>query len=162
AWIPPRRDHMVRCDAAMAHPASIVICPMILPIWCFSMPPARLRRAPHMRIEARLARTSKVGALPEWNLADLYPALEAPEVKRDLERADADCMAFEDAYKGRLADMARRPDAAAALAGAVRRFEEIDELIGRLVSYAGLVHASDTTDPVRAKFYGDVQERITA
>ena len=28
-----------------------------------------------------------LGALPEWNLADLYPAIDAPELKRDLERA---------------------------------------------------------------------------
>jgi oligoendopeptidase F len=30
------------------------------------------------------------------------------------------------------------------------------------MSYAGLVYAGDTTDPVRAKFYGDTQERLTA
>jgi oligoendopeptidase F len=34
--------------------------------------------------------------------------------------------------------------------------------LGRLISYASLVYAGNTTDPVRAKFYGDMQERITA
>jgi oligoendopeptidase F len=34
--------------------------------------------------------------------------------------------------------------------------------MGRLMSYAGLVYAGDTTDPEGAKFYGDTQERITA
>ena len=29
------------------------------------------------------------------------------------------------------------------------------------MSYAGLVYCEDTTDPVRAKFYGDVQEKLT-
>ncbi|HYW59118.1 MAG TPA: oligoendopeptidase F, partial [Xanthobacteraceae bacterium] len=117
--------------------------------------PARPRRA-------KPAKPLKTSALPEWNLADLYPGLDAPEVKRDLDRVDADCLAFEEAYKGRLADLARSPGGGAALAGAVKRYEAIDDVIGRLVSYAGLVHAGDTTDPVRAKFYGDVQERITA
>src|SRR5205807_2764780 len=69
---------------------------------------------------------------------------------------------FEEAYKGRLAGIAAGEGAGATLAEAVRRFEAIDDLIGRLVSYAGLVYAGDTTDPARAKFYGDVQERITA
>ena len=101
-------------------------------------------------------------ALPEWNLADLYPALDAPEVRRDLDRVDADCVAFEEAYKGRLADLAAAPGAGAALAEAIRRYEAIDDVAGRLVSYAGLVHAGDTSDPARAKFFGDVQERITA
>ena len=117
--------------------------------------PARPRRA-------KPAKPLKTSALPEWNLADLYPGLDAPEVKRDLDRVDADCLAFEEAYKGRLGDLARSPSGGATLAGAVKRYEAIDDVIGRLVSYAGLVHAGDTTDPVRAKFYGDVQERITA
>ena len=30
------------------------------------------------------------------------------------------------------------------------------------MSYASLMYAGNTTDPERAKFYGDVQERITA
>ena len=34
--------------------------------------------------------------------------------------------------------------------------------MGRLGSYAVLVHAGDTVDPARTKFYGDVQERMTA
>ena len=34
--------------------------------------------------------------------------------------------------------------------------------MGRIVSFAGLLHAGDTSDPARSKFYGDVQEKITA
>jgi oligoendopeptidase F len=103
-----------------------------------------------------------LGPLPEWNLADLYSGLDDPAIKRDLDRADAECIAFEEAFKGKLVDMARGPAAGAALAEAVRRCEAIDDLIGRLMSYAGLIHAADTVDPVRAKFFGDVQERMTA
>jgi len=103
-----------------------------------------------------------LGNLPEWNLNDLYAGLDDPQVKRDLDRADVECIAFEEAYKGKLAEMARSPDAGAAFADAVRRFEALDDLIGRLSSYAGLLHAGDTVDPARTKFFGDVQERLTA
>ena len=48
-----------------------------------------------------------LGALPEWNLDDLYSGLDDPLIKRDLDRADADCVAFEEAYKGKLAELAR-------------------------------------------------------
>ena len=48
------------------------------------------------------------------------------------------------------------------LAEAVRRYEAIDDLAGRLGSYAGLVHAGDSVDPAISKFYGDVSERLTA
>jgi oligoendopeptidase F len=116
-------------------------------------------RAP---VRAAAKRPAGLGPLPEWNLADLYPGMDAPEVKRDLDKADAECAAFADAYKGKLATMAASADAGRGLAEAVKRYEAIDDLIGRLISFASLVYAGNTTDPARAKFYGDVQERITA
>ncbi len=117
-------------------------------------------KRPPVRKPARKspAKPAGLGALPEWNLADLYPALDAPEVKRDLDKADADSIAFEADYKGKLAALT----ADGKLAEAVKRYEAIDDLLGRLISFAGLVYAGNTTDPVRAKFYGDMQERITA
>jgi oligoendopeptidase F len=99
---------------------------------------------------------------PEWNLDDLYSGLNDPAIKRDLERTDAECAAFEEAYKGKLAGLAAALDGGSALAAAVRRYEAIDDLMGRLSSFAGLTHAGNTLDPARTKFYGDVQERLTA
>jgi oligoendopeptidase F len=103
-----------------------------------------------------------LGALPEWNLNDLYSGLDDPAIKRDLNDVDAACAAFEEAYKGKLDAMARTPAAGVALAEAVRRYETIDDRMGRVGSYAGLLHAGNTVDPARTKFYGDVQERLTA
>jgi oligoendopeptidase F len=100
----------------------------------------------------------RLGALPEWNLGDLYPAHDAPEVKRDLDRADADSVEFEQEYKGKLASLT----AEGKLSVAVRRYEAIDDLLGRLISFASLFYAGNTNDPVRAKFYGDMHERVTA
>jgi oligoendopeptidase F len=105
---------------------------------------------------------AKLGPLPEWNLADLYSAIDAPEVKRDLARAEAECAAFEQAYKGKLAALAAGPEGGQALAAVVKRFEALEDLMGRLASYAGLTYSGNTTDPARAKFYGDVQDRLTA
>jgi len=122
---------------------------------------AQSKRVPARRA-ADHSRTPRLGALPEWNLADLYAGIDDPRVKRDLNRADADAIAFEEAYKGKLAALAGRPEAGRALAAAVKRYEALDDLLGRLMSYAGLIHAGNTVDPARAKFYGDVQERITA
>jgi oligoendopeptidase F len=104
----------------------------------------------------------RLGTLPEWNLADLYGGLDDPQVKRDLDRGAAESLAFEQAYKGKLAALAEGPAAGAALAEAVKQYEALDDLLGRLTSYAGLLHAGDTVDPARAKFYADVQERVTA
>ena len=104
----------------------------------------------------------KAAALPEWNLADLYTGMDAPEVARDLKRLARDCVAFEEAYKGKLAAETTKPGGGAWLAKAVQDYEAIDDLAGRLISYAGLVHAGNQADPHIAKFYGDVQEKLTA
>jgi oligoendopeptidase F len=105
---------------------------------------------------------SKTGKLPEWNLADLYSGIDASEIARDLQKMDADCTAFETDYKGKLAENVARDNGGSWLAEAVRRYEAIDDLAGRLGSYAGLVHAGDSVDPAISKFYGDVSERLTA
>jgi oligoendopeptidase F len=99
--------------------------------------------------------------LPEWNLADLYSGIGAPEITRDLQEMDAACVAFEADYKGKLAGGTAGDDGGKWLAAAVRRYEAIDDLAGRLGSYAGLVHAGDNVDPAISKFYGDVSERLT-
>jgi oligoendopeptidase F len=102
------------------------------------------------------------GALPEWDLGALYSRLDDPAIKRDLDRTDADCLAFEQDYKGKLAGLAAAPEGGAALGEAVRRYEAISDRMGRLGSYAVLIHEGDTVDPARTKFYGDMQERMTA
>ncbi|PWJ83815.1 oligoendopeptidase F [Pseudaminobacter salicylatoxidans] len=101
-----------------------------------------------------------LGNLPEWDLTDLYPAMDAPELRRDLKRASDDAIAFEQRWKGTLATEARKK-AEGKLGEALRVYEQIEELIGRIGSYAGLVYAGDTADPQRAKLYGDVQEKLT-
>jgi len=106
-----------------------------------------------------------LGPLPEWSLADLYPSMDSPIYARDLERAAAECKAFAQCYRGKLSALAEADLAnpnSARIAEAVARYEALEDLLGRITSYAGLVYYGDTSDPVRAKFFGDTQEKITA
>ena len=107
--------------------------------------------------EAATRAEPSLGELPEWNLADLYPAMDSPAFKDDVARVVADCAAFSAAFKGKLETLARD----GGLLEAIRRYEAIDDTLGRIMSYAGLVYAGDTTDPARAKFYGDAQDKVT-
>src|SRR5438477_1380634 len=124
--------------------------------------PARNVAKAASKLVAKSPARSRLGPLPEWNLADLYAGIDDPAVKRDLDRADRYAVAFEEDFKGKLAALVEVPDAGRALAEAVKRYEGLDDLMGRLGSYAGLIHAGNTLDPARTKFYGDVQERLTA
>lgn len=105
---------------------------------------------------------SAFGTLPEWDLSDLYPGMDSPRVAADLERALKESEAFEARWKGRLDGLLDSADGAKSLAGAIGEYEALHDLLGRIISYAGLEHARDVSDPARAKFYGDAQERITA
>ncbi len=104
----------------------------------------------------------EVGTLPVWDLSALYAGMDAPAVRADLDAAETEAIAFENTYKGRLDALARGKSAGIDLADALLRYEKLEDLLGRLASFAGLVYAGETTDPVRAKFYGDIQEKITA
>jgi oligoendopeptidase F len=107
-------------------------------------------------------RFDDLGALPEWDLSHLYPDMDSPAFADDLAKAEAECAAFAEVYRGKLDALARADDAAEQLGEAVRRYEAVEDLLGRLMSYAGLVYSGDTTNPKRSKFYGDTQERLTA
>ena len=98
-----------------------------------------------------------LGDLPDWDLSDLYAAPDAPELKRDLDWLEAACASFGADFEGRLADL----DPAQMLE-CVARYERIDVVAGRIMSFAGLRYYQHTTDPERAKFMSDMQDKITA
>lgn len=101
-----------------------------------------------------------LGDLPEWNLADLYSGMEGDDLAADLGKAETTCQTFAETYKTKLAELAKSsPDK---LAACLVEYEKIEDLLGRIISFAGLVYAGNTTDPKRAKFYGDIQEKITS
>ena len=103
---------------------------------------------------------AELGDLPEWDLADLYPALDAPEAEARSRTGRGRSLAFETRWKGKLAAEAAE-GSATGWPSRSREYEALEELMGRIVSYAGLVYAGDTSDPKRAKLYGDIQEKMT-
>ncbi|MCV3272634.1 M3 family oligoendopeptidase [Roseobacter sinensis] len=97
-----------------------------------------------------------LGDLPEWDLSDLYTSEDATELKRDLDWLEQACASFAADYEGKLAEL----DAAGFL-DCVLRNEKINQIAGRIMSFAGLRYYQLTTDAGRAKFMADLQEKIT-
>ena len=106
--------------------------------------------------------STDLGRLPEWRLEDLYEGMDSPRFAADLERAEREAKLFAEAYRGKLGELAGRPDAGEPLATAVRKYQSMQDLTGRVIAYASLLYASDVSDAGRAKFYGDAHERVTA
>ena len=99
-------------------------------------------------------RKTALGTLPEWNLSDLYAGPDSPALTEDLARLADDAAAFHQRYEGKLADLS-----GAALGEAVEAYEGMQELSGRILSYASLVHAGNLADPDIGRFYQTIQER---
>ncbi len=95
--------------------------------------------------------------LPTWDLGDLYPAPDSPAVQTDLAKAEQAARAFSAAHRGKLAVMP-----GGALATAIAEYEQIEELLGRLMSYAQLLFSGDSTNAEIGRFYQTVSERVTA
>ncbi len=99
---------------------------------------------------------SEFGDLPEWNLDDLYPSTDGPEITKDMAWLGVECPAFSNDYEGKLAGLD-----AAGLLNCILRFEKIQNIMGRVMSFAGLRYYQNTTDPERGKFMSDMQGAIT-
>ncbi len=97
-----------------------------------------------------------LGDLPEWDLSDLYSGPDAPEFAADMEWLEKACADFAADYEGKLASLD-----APGLLDCVKRQEKIDQVAGRIMSFAGLRYYQNTTDADRGKFIADAQDKIT-
>ncbi|TCO71925.1 M3 family oligoendopeptidase [Rhodovulum euryhalinum] len=97
-----------------------------------------------------------LGDLPEWDLTDLYAAPDTPEIARDMGWLETECARFAAEFEGKLAAL----DADGWL-DCVHRYEAINRVSGRIMSFAGLRYYQNTMDAERAKFLSDCQDRIT-
>ena len=101
-----------------------------------------------------------LGDLPTWKLTDLYASPTSPDYLGDMEKAGTLALAFENKWKGKLADAATS-SGDTGLGAAVREFEIIEDLMGKIGSFAGLTYFSDTSSPANGKLYGDAQSKLT-
>ncbi|MDJ0630976.1 MAG: M3 family oligoendopeptidase [Rhodobacter sp.] len=115
-----------------------------------------MRDLPRPVFDANSTQASDFGDLPVWDLTDLYTAPDAPELSRDLDWLEQACAGFAADYEGKLAELS-----ADEMLTCVQRHEKIDMIQGRIMSFAGLRYYQQTTDPDRAKFLSDCQDRIT-
>ncbi|MCH8182978.1 MAG: M3 family oligoendopeptidase [Proteobacteria bacterium] len=99
---------------------------------------------------------SDLGELPEWNLDDLYSGPDCAELRRDLETAGRAAEVFNQRYQGKVADLSGDE-----LGEAVAEFDAQQDRLGRISSYAQLLHAGHVNDPSVGRFYQDTNERVT-
>lgn len=107
---------------------------------------------------AKTADSLDLGQMPEWDLTDLFPSADGPELPAALEQAKRQAEAFETTYKGKLQKEGRN---GAFIAKAIQHYEAASDLLGRIGTFAFLNYAGDQQDPARAKLFGDIQGKLT-
>ncbi len=100
--------------------------------------------------------TGGAADLPTWDLGDLYPSPDSPALAADLDRAEQAAKDFAAAHAGRLAAMSGDE-----LAAAITTYQAMEEVLGRVMSYAQLLFAGDSNDPAIGRFYQSMNERVT-
>ena len=96
-------------------------------------------------------------ALPTWDLSDLFPTANGPELEAELTAAEAAARAFAASTAGTLAEATPQ-----AVAAALAEYERIEERLGRVVSYGQLLFSADSSEPEVGKLYQTLNERVTA
>jgi oligoendopeptidase F len=97
---------------------------------------------------------AELGALPEWDLGDLYPSTDSDALTADIEAGAGEAAAIAELYEGRLAELDGDD-----LAALIERYEALGETLGRIMSFAYLVYARDMNDPESGRFLQTMQER---
>ena len=98
---------------------------------------------------------SATGELPVWDLSDLYAGMDDPAIEHDLRAVDdgADILVAEG--QGKLAGMDGLK-----LVAFIKRYETIEDTIGKLYSFASLLHAAKSDDAEISRFFQTIRERI--
>lgn len=94
----------------------------------------------------------------KWDLGDLYSGLDDPRIVKDTENLLKRAKSYEKKYRGKINSGSLTP---AKLKIAVKEIEAITEQIGKLLSYAYLVFAADTSTPEHGAFLQKIQETAT-
>src|SRR5690625_7170991 len=69
-----------------------------------------------------------------WDLSDLYPAADAPELKRDQKRLRELASRFQESYRGKVKGLSP-----SGLAQALTDYEEIIQVSGKIGSFAHIL-----------------------
>ena len=99
---------------------------------------------------------TKKTPLPQWNLGDFYDGYTSPKLAQDLKRAHEMVTKFAKSYAGKVETL--NP---AAFAKALAEYEAVQDLLGKIGSYAQLLYAADMSSPQIGQFYQNAQETLT-
>ncbi len=97
----------------------------------------------------------KLTNLPNWDLTDFYKSITDKKIAEDFKKAAELAKKFTKDYQGKLKNIS-----AVNLAKAIKEYEKISELLGKISSFAYLNYATNLNSPKDTAFYQDSSEKI--
>lgn len=106
--------------------------------------------------------TSISEQLPSWDLSDFYASPQDSKVEADLQKLSDKCHGFAEAYEGKITlSSETKSEEAEFLSKSIEDLEQIEELMGKLMSYAFLNFTTQIDQPQAQQFYQKIQEAVT-
>jgi len=91
--------------------------------------------------------------LPSWDLTDFYPSKESDELKKDIEILCELAEHFEKYFKDKISTLDGDQ-----LAKTINKYEEIEELTGKIGSFSFLTYVTDM--PSNGDFFQNITEKL--
>ena len=106
--------------------------------------------------ETQSTTVTELGDLPRWDLSDLYAGPECEALQSDLKDARDRARALSESHAGKVASLD-----GAALGQLIADYEAVQEILGRLTSYAYLRYCTNMEDSETARFFQNLSEAAT-
>ena len=98
-------------------------------------------------------------SLPEWNLSDLYSGPSSAALKEDIESLTEKVNQFQKTYETLFSKGGSWQPSQ--LLEAIQCYENLEEQLGKLISYGYLEYATQQTTPSILQFFQMIQEKVT-
>ncbi len=102
-----------------------------------------------------MAKTKKLTNLPSWDLTDFYSSISDKKINKDFKKASDLAAKFKQNYQKKLSKIT-----ALDFAKAIKEYERISEILGKVSSFTYLNYATNLNSPKDTAFYQDISEKI--
>ena len=93
---------------------------------------------------------------PSWDLSDFYSSMKDKKINADIKKIALESDNFAKNFGGKIVNLN-----AVYLFNAIKKYEEICELIGKVSCYAQLLYASDLSKAENVAFYQNTSEKLS-
>lgn len=94
--------------------------------------------------------------LPDWDLSHLFKGITDPQIDKDLDWAEKEAKTFREEFFSKVDSLDGNN-----LAAAIKRLEDLEEKLGKVMTFTVLLHQTRIDDVAVGQFYQKIREKMT-